>query len=216
MSRASSPSPRWLGHASRRSPQRWPSTGNSCRSIRRWHPRDVGRDSGRGCRAGTLPLRWVHDFILGVRYVDGSGEVVRAGGKVVDAAGFDIPKLMVGSLGQLGVLVGLTFKVFPAAGGVCYVAGVVPLPGRGPGDPLPADRLADGPLLPGPGTGITGRSVADPARWPGRCASRPARAASWTDGRRRDPGRAGQHGCLAGCDRVRPRCPGFVRWSKCR
>ncbi len=56
----------------------------------------------------------VRDFILGVRYVDGSGEVVRAGGKVVkNAAGFDIPKLMVGSLGQLGVLVELTFKVFP-------------------------------------------------------------------------------------------------------
>jgi glycolate oxidase FAD binding subunit len=56
----------------------------------------------------------VRDFILGVRYVDGSGQVVRAGGKVVkNAAGFDIPKLMVGSLGQLGVLVELTFKVFP-------------------------------------------------------------------------------------------------------
>ena len=36
------------------------------------------------------------------------------GGKVVkNAAGFDIPKLMVGSLGAFGVLVELTFKVFP-------------------------------------------------------------------------------------------------------
>lgn len=58
----------------------------------------------------------VRDFILGVRLVDGNGEVVRAGGKVVkNSAGFDIPKLMVGSLGQLGVLVELTFKVFPQA-----------------------------------------------------------------------------------------------------
>jgi glycolate oxidase FAD binding subunit len=56
----------------------------------------------------------VRDFILGVRYVDGAGEVVRTGGKVVkNAAGFDISKLMVGSLGALGVLVELTFKVFP-------------------------------------------------------------------------------------------------------
>ena len=56
----------------------------------------------------------VRDFILGVRWVDGNGDLVRGGGKVVkNAAGFDIPKLMVGSLGQLGVLVELTFKVFP-------------------------------------------------------------------------------------------------------
>jgi glycolate oxidase FAD binding subunit len=40
---------------------------------------------------------------------------VRGGGKVVkNAAGFDLPKLMVGSLGRLGVLVELTFKVFPS------------------------------------------------------------------------------------------------------
>ncbi len=56
----------------------------------------------------------VRDFILGVRFVDGNGEVIRGGGKVVkNAAGFDFPKMMVGSLGQLGVLVELTFKVFP-------------------------------------------------------------------------------------------------------
>ncbi len=56
----------------------------------------------------------VRDFILGVRYVDGAGEAVRTGGKVVkNAAGFDLSKLMVGSLGALGILVELTFKVFP-------------------------------------------------------------------------------------------------------
>jgi glycolate oxidase FAD binding subunit len=57
----------------------------------------------------------VRDFILGVRYVDGKGELIKAGGKVVkNAAGFDIPKLMAGSLGMFGVLAELTFKVFPA------------------------------------------------------------------------------------------------------
>ncbi|MDR5710043.1 MAG: FAD-binding protein [Armatimonadota bacterium] len=57
----------------------------------------------------------VRDFVLGVRFVDGTGALVRGGGRVVkNAAGFDFPKLMVGSLGQLGVLVELTFKVFPA------------------------------------------------------------------------------------------------------
>lgn len=56
----------------------------------------------------------VRDFILGVQFVDGRGQLVRGGGKVVkNAAGFDLPKLMVGSLGRLGILVELTFKVFP-------------------------------------------------------------------------------------------------------
>jgi len=56
----------------------------------------------------------VRDFLLGVRHVDSEGQLIRSGAKVVkNAAGFDIPKLMVGSLGQLGVLVELTFKVFP-------------------------------------------------------------------------------------------------------
>jgi glycolate oxidase FAD binding subunit len=57
----------------------------------------------------------VRDFVLGVRFVDGGGRLVRGGGKVVkNAAGFDLPKLLVGSLGRLGVIVELTFKVFPA------------------------------------------------------------------------------------------------------
>ncbi|MCX7739881.1 MAG: FAD-binding protein [Meiothermus sp.] len=56
----------------------------------------------------------VRDFILGVEFVDGLGNLVRGGGKVVkNAAGFDLPKLMVGSLGRLGVLTELAFKVFP-------------------------------------------------------------------------------------------------------
>ena len=56
----------------------------------------------------------VRDFVLGVSFVDGQGNLVRGGGKVVkNAAGFDLPKLMVGSLGRLGLLVELSFKVFP-------------------------------------------------------------------------------------------------------
>lgn len=55
------------------------------------------------------------DFILGVRTIDGQGRIIKGGGKVVkNAAGFDTPKLMAGSLGMFGVLAELTFKVFPA------------------------------------------------------------------------------------------------------
>lgn len=56
----------------------------------------------------------VRDFLIGLRFVDGQGNLVRGGGKVVkNAAGFDFPKLMVGSLGRLGVLAEVSFKVFP-------------------------------------------------------------------------------------------------------
>jgi glycolate oxidase FAD binding subunit len=72
--------------------------------------------------SGSGRYRWggVRDFILEVQYLDGMGELVRGGGKVVkNAAGFDLPKLMVGSLGSFGVLSGLTFKVFPQPAAFC-------------------------------------------------------------------------------------------------
>lgn len=63
---------------------------------------------------GRYRFGGVRDFLLGIRYVNGEGRLIRGGGKVVkNAAGFDLPKLMVGSMGQFGVLAELTFKVFP-------------------------------------------------------------------------------------------------------
>ncbi|MEL6107282.1 MAG: FAD-binding protein [Planctomycetota bacterium] len=56
----------------------------------------------------------LRDFILGVEFISGDGDVIRAGSNVVkNAAGFDVPKLLVGSCGRLGALTQLTFKVFP-------------------------------------------------------------------------------------------------------
>lgn len=56
----------------------------------------------------------VRDFVLGVKYVNSIGEIVTGGGKVVkNAAGFDLPKLMIGSLGCYGAIIELTFKVLP-------------------------------------------------------------------------------------------------------
>src|SRR5262245_36002196 len=63
---------------------------------------------------GRFRYGGLRDFILGVRFVDGSGQLLHLGGKVVkNAAGFDLPKFFVGSLGRFGVLAELTFKVFP-------------------------------------------------------------------------------------------------------
>jgi glycolate oxidase FAD binding subunit len=63
---------------------------------------------------GRFHYGGLRDFLIGVRYIDSNGHLVRGGGKVVkNAAGFDLPKLMVGSLGGFGVLVELSFKVLP-------------------------------------------------------------------------------------------------------
>ncbi|MDO8211076.1 FAD-binding protein [Conexibacter sp. CPCC 206217] len=64
--------------------------------------------------AGGFRHGGVRDFVIGVRFLDGAGTLVGGGGRVVkNAAGFDLPKLLVGSLGRLGVIVQLSFKVFP-------------------------------------------------------------------------------------------------------
>jgi glycolate oxidase FAD binding subunit len=56
----------------------------------------------------------VRDFLLGAHFVDGEGQVVRGGGRVVkNAAGFGLQHLLLGSLGRAGILLDLTFKVFP-------------------------------------------------------------------------------------------------------
>ncbi len=63
---------------------------------------------------GRFRFGGLRDFILGVRFVDGSGRLLRLGGKVVkNAAGFDLPKFFVGSAGRFGALAEITFKVFP-------------------------------------------------------------------------------------------------------
>jgi glycolate oxidase FAD binding subunit len=63
---------------------------------------------------GRIRYGGIRDSLLGVRFVDSQGSLVRSGGKVVkNAAGFDLSKFMVGSLGGYGFLVELAFKVMP-------------------------------------------------------------------------------------------------------
>jgi glycolate dehydrogenase FAD-binding subunit len=56
----------------------------------------------------------IRDLIIGISIVRADGTEARGGGKVVkNVAGFDLPKLMVGSLGTLGFISTITFRLHP-------------------------------------------------------------------------------------------------------
>jgi len=66
------------------------------------------------------PLRQAYgtarDFLLGAEFIDGTGALVKSGGRVVkNVAGYDLHKLLIGSLGTLGVITRLNFRTFPAS-----------------------------------------------------------------------------------------------------
>lgn len=54
------------------------------------------------------------DFVLGMRIINGKGEILSFGGQVMkNVAGYDISRLMTGSLGTLGVILEVSLKVLP-------------------------------------------------------------------------------------------------------
>jgi len=62
-------------------------------------------------RAWSGPVR---DYVLGARVLTGDGRVLRFGGEVMkNVAGYDVARLMAGSLGILGVLLDVSLKVLP-------------------------------------------------------------------------------------------------------
>lgn len=54
------------------------------------------------------------DFVLGVRIINGRGEILRFGGEVMkNVAGYDLSRLMAGAFGTLGALLDVSLKVLP-------------------------------------------------------------------------------------------------------
>ncbi|MDQ2971026.1 MAG: FAD-binding oxidoreductase [Acidobacteriota bacterium] len=82
---------------------------------------------------GPLRARYgsIRDLIIGISIVRADGTPSRGGGKVVkNVAGFDLPKLMVGSLGTLGLITTATFRLHPLP----ESSATVLLPRRAPGE----------------------------------------------------------------------------------
>jgi glycolate oxidase FAD binding subunit len=68
--------------------------------------------SGPG-RAAAGALR---DFVLGVKLMDGRGDALSFGGRVMkNVAGYDVSRLMAGSLGTLGIILEVSLKALPLA-----------------------------------------------------------------------------------------------------
>jgi glycolate oxidase FAD binding subunit len=91
----------------------------------------------------------VRDFVLGVRLLNGLGEELRFGGQVMkNVAGYDVSRLMAGSLGTLGMLLEVSLKVLPIPATQttlvleCSEAEAISLMNQWAGKPLPITATA--------------------------------------------------------------------------
>lgn len=86
--------------------------------------------------SGHRRLRYGHvrDLVLQTRHVDASGKVVTAGGPTVkNVSGYDLPRLLVGSLGTLGLLAEVILRTLPVPPAAQWL--------EGDGDPFAAFDL---------------------------------------------------------------------------
>jgi glycolate oxidase FAD binding subunit len=66
--------------------------------------------------SGSLRMRYgaLRDLVIGMTIVLADGTIARSGGRVVkNVAGYDLPKLLTGSFGTLGIITEVTFRLHP-------------------------------------------------------------------------------------------------------
>lgn len=75
----------------------------------------LGGSIASGLSGPARPFRGAaRDFVLGVRMINGKGELLHFGGEVMkNVAGYDIARLLTGSLGTLGMILEVSLKVLP-------------------------------------------------------------------------------------------------------
>ncbi len=86
-----------------------------------FEPPHFGRDATIGGAVATglsgprrMAAGAVRDFVLGAKLLDGHGNVLSFGGRVMkNVAGYDVSRALAGSLGTLGVIVEVSLKVLP-------------------------------------------------------------------------------------------------------
>lgn len=111
----------------------------------------AGLSGPRRASAGAL-----RDFVLGVKLVDGRGQALAFGGRVMkNVAGYDVSRLVAGSLGTLGMIAEVSLKLAPkprietTLRQEAPLARALELLNRWAGQPLPISASAwhDGALL---------------------------------------------------------------------
>jgi glycolate oxidase FAD binding subunit len=103
-----------------------------------WLPLDGQENSTLGGMVATNcygPLAEQHgtlrDMVLGMTVVNGDGVIRKCGGKVVkNVTGYALDKLYIGSLGTLGVITEVTFKLLPGATRPAFGTGAFDAPTR--------------------------------------------------------------------------------------
>ncbi len=75
----------------------------------------IGGTIGCGLSGPRRPFSGAaRDFVLGIRMINGKGEILRFGGQVMkNVAGYDLSRLLTGSLGTLGIILEISLKVLP-------------------------------------------------------------------------------------------------------
>ena len=104
----------------------------------------AGLSGPRRASAGAL-----RDFVLGVRLIDGRGQALSFGGQVMkNVAGYDVSRLVAGSLGTLGLIAEVSLKLAPKPQAESTVrldasqARALELMNRWAGQPLPVSATA--------------------------------------------------------------------------